>query len=211
MKKMLILLILLLCISTNVKASATEKEQVTLIKCMSASTAWVENNGKKQVIRLIAYDEKDTSLNETIKKYTCSELTKATKIEIAYDTESDKQDKYHRELVWVYVDDVLLQQKLIEQGYGEVNNAKKVYEHTDLLCDSEKKAIDNKSGIWASGEESEDYCKSGLIITTTKKVEKKVKVAKKKEESPFKLILICLVGIVILCITFGRGLKHEKK
>ncbi len=203
MKKKIILFILLLCFATNVKAAATEKEQVSLIKCMSASTAWVENNGKKQVIRLIAYDEKDTSLNDVIEAFTCNELTKATKIEIAYDTESDKQDKYHRELVWVYVDDELLQKRLIEKGYGEVNNAKKVYEHTDMLCDAEKNAIDSHQGIWESGEEAEDYCKSGVVVKTTKKVKRKEKVVTKKEETPYKTILVLLVGIVVLCITLG--------
>ena len=59
MKKKILLFIILLLLCTNVKAAETDKETVKLIKCMSASSAWVENNGKKQVIRLLAYDEKD--------------------------------------------------------------------------------------------------------------------------------------------------------
>ena len=212
MKKKLLIFIVLLLLSTNVYASATEKEEVKLVKCLSASTAWVSHNGTKKVIRLVAYDELDTELNNTIKEYTCKRLKEANKIEIAYETEYDKVDKYNRELVWVYIDDELLQENLISKGYGEVNNAKKVFEHTDSLCASERNAVNNNLGIWSLGTESEDYCKAETEVKTTKKAKKQTKVAKKQTtEAPYKLILFLLVGIVILCIMVGRGKKHEKK
>lgn len=211
MKKTL-LLILLLFISTNVYASATEKEEVKLLKCETASTAWVSKDNHKMVIRLLAYDEKDTSLNNTISKFTCDTLKGATKIEIAYDTESDTKDKYNRDWVWVYVDDQLLQNLLIEKGYGEVNNAKASFEHTEMLCVSEKYAVKEKAGIWALDTEAEDYCKSGIEIKTTKKAKKKkTATKKKKEESPIKFIIFCAGGILILLVALWSGRKHEKE
>ena len=138
-------------------------------------------------------------------------ITKAKTIEISYDTESDKKDKYNRDLVWVYVDGELLQNKLIERGYGEVNNAKKSFKHTDMLCASEKIAVDGKVGIWESGTETEDYCKSGLVIKTTKKTVKVTTKKEEKTETPYKLILVCLIGIVLLSLLYVRGKKHEKE
>ena len=212
MKKKLIFLIVLLLISTNVYASATEKQTVKLINCMSSSTAWVEVDGVKKVIRLVAYDSLDTSLNKTIEDYTCNRLKSAKKIEIAYETEYEQKDKYNRELVYVFLDDELLQEDLISKGYGEVNNAKKIFEYTDSLCASERNAVANSLGIWGLGTEVEDYCKSDVSVKTTTTAKKQTKTVKKnKEESPMKLVLICLVGIVILCITVGRGKLHEKK
>ena len=212
MKKKILFLLILLLVSTNVYASATEKQSVKLINCMSSSTAWVEVDGVKKVIRLVAYDSLDTSLNKTIEDYTCNRLKSAKKIEIAYETEYDQKDKYNRELVYVFVDDTLLQDELIGKGYGEVNNAKKIFEYTDSLCASERNAVANSLGIWSLGTEAEDYCKSDVSVKTTTKAKKQVKTVKKnKEESPMKLILICLVGIVVLCIMVGRGKKHEKE
>ena len=42
-------------------------------------------------------------------------MKNAKKISIEYDPDSDKTDKYERHLVWVYVDDSLLQKELISK------------------------------------------------------------------------------------------------
>ena len=46
-------------------------------------------------------------------EFTCNLLTNAAQIQIEYDDNSDKQDKYNRKLVWVFVDGKLLQEQVV--------------------------------------------------------------------------------------------------
>jgi hypothetical protein len=109
--KKIVVFILLLFITINVYAEENLRE-VKLIKCENAENMFVEENKIYKRIRLIAYDRMDGEFNKEIDEYVCNLLTNATKIEIKSDEASDKKDKYNRELVWVYVDDNLVDEKI---------------------------------------------------------------------------------------------------
>ena len=79
-------------------------------------------------------------------------IKSAKKITIEYDSNSDKYDKYDRHLVWIFVDDNLLQKLLIKEGLAEVDYLYDDYKYTDILLEEEKYAKENKVGLW-SGEE----------------------------------------------------------
>ena len=197
MKKLVIFIGMLLICIENVCAS--EKKEVTLDKCVDGDTAWFIKDGEKIKVRFLAIDtpESTTTVEEYGKEaseYTCNLLTEATKIEIEYDSNSEKIDKYNRELVWIFVDGELLQEKIIENGFGEIAYLYGDYKYTQILEVAQQEAKKNQVGMW-SNETKEDntsyiYIGIGIIILiiicifskkTRKKVVRKTKSSIKKE------------------------------
>lgn len=156
MKKFSIFLITFLLFITNV--SANERIEVNFSKCVDGDTAKVILNDEVITVRFLAVDTPETShpkkgkepFGKEAKEYTCKSLTKANKIEIEYDKNSDKLDKYDRHLAWIWVDDYLLQDNLIKEGLAEVAYLYGDYKYTSTLEDHQVLAKLNKKGIWSN-------------------------------------------------------------
>lgn len=159
MKK--ILLVLLLLIPFNIYA----KEAVVLQKCIDGDTASFNINGVEKKVRFLAinapeYTSKIEFYGKEASDYVCNKLTNAKKIELEYDPKSDKEDKYERVLAWIYVDDKLLQEELVEQGYVNVAYVYDDYMYVNNLCNLQDKAYENKLGIWQVDSREIGYCKT---------------------------------------------------
>ena len=119
------------------------KEEVTFSKCVDGDTIKVKVKNKEATVRMLAVDtpesvhpkKKVEYYGKEASDYTCNLITNAKKIELEYDSNSDKYDKYERLLAWVFVDDYLLQDKLVRNGYAEVAYLYDNYKYTDLLKD----------------------------------------------------------------------------
>lgn len=163
-----------------------QKLEVTLDKCVDGDTAWFYLDNEEIKARFLAIDTPEsTTKKEAFGKeasdFTCDLLKNANKIEIEYDDNSDKLDKYNRHLVWVFVDDNLLQDLIIKNGLGEVEYLYGDYKYTSILEASEILAKTNRVGMW---NDTYDYLYIiGTIIliviiiiicTFNKKVRKKV-------------------------------------
>ena len=155
MKYKIILIILSFFIINSYKAL----DSVTLSKCIDGDTARFIYNGKEEKFRFLAINTPESTDPENIEdygieasEYTCRELTNAKKIEIEFDPNSDKQDKYDRYLVWVFVDGELLQEKVVEKGYAEVKYTYGKYKYLDTLYKKQDYAKKNKLGIWSDTE-----------------------------------------------------------
>lgn len=158
MKKLIIIISLFFIGYTSVYAE--EKVQVSLSKCVDGDTAWFIEDGEEIKTRFLAIDtpESTTKVEEYGKEasdYTCSLLKGATKIEIEYDSNSDKTDKYNRHLVWVFVDGDLLQEKIIQKGYAEVAYLYGDYKYTNKLEEALEVAKKNKVGMWSEYTEDD--------------------------------------------------------
>lgn len=168
MKKIGLFLIIFFISITNIKAS--EKLEVELKKCIDGDTASVVLDNKDIKIRFLAIDTPETKhptkgeepYGKKASEYTCEALKKASKIEIEYDKNSDKLDKYDRHLVWIFVDNKLLQQSLIEKGLAKVAYLYGDYKYTSVLEEKELQAKLDKVGIWSDFEI--DYTKIILAI-----------------------------------------------
>lgn len=192
MKKALIIL-LSLCLINNVNA----REIVTLSKCVDGDTAWFYLNEEEIKTRFLAIDtpESTNKIEEYGKEasnFTCDKLTSAKKIEIEYDINSDKTDKYNRHLVWIFVDNELLQDLIIKEGLGEVAYLYGDYKYTNLLQKSQLEAQEKKINIWSNNDYSiQFYMMIGIIIlffilylfnsNIRKKLNKKIKRKVKKD------------------------------
>ena len=91
--------------------------------------------------------------------YTCNVIKKAKEIELEYDENSDKTDKYGRVLAWVYVDGNLLQEKLVKNGYAKVAYLYGDYKYTNILQEKQELASAKEMGIWNS-EDKKRYDES---------------------------------------------------
>ena len=148
---------------------AYEKEQVTLSKCVDGDTAWFIRDGEKIKTRFIAIDTPESTnkieaYGKEASDFTCDLLTNSSFIEIEYEEDSDKTDKYDRHLVWVFVDGELLQEKVIENGLAEVAYLYGDYKYTDVLEDAEEIAKKKKLGIWNNTQDNNDVNYNYFII-----------------------------------------------
>ena len=148
-------------IPISIKANNNERIVVTLNKCVDGDTAWFNINNETLKARFLAIDtpESTTKIEEYGKEasnYTCNELKNANKIEIEYDENSDKTDKYKRILVWVFVDNELLQEKIINEGLAEVAYLYGDYKYTNNLKLAQNEAKAKNIGIWSNSSISDE-------------------------------------------------------
>ena len=161
MKKILYIFITMctLFIIDNVYA---EKINVKLKTCIDGDTAIFLYNNEKIKARFLAIDTPETEYSEKgemplgkeASEYTCNKLKNAQKIKLEYDNNSDKTDKYDRHLVWVWLDDKLLQKELVSIGYAKVSYLYNNYKYTNELISEEETAKKKKIGIWNTNNTS---------------------------------------------------------
>jgi len=162
MKKIIFLIVIFLSLNINVNASS--KEEVEFSKCVDGDTIKVLLNEKERTVRMLAVDTPESVhptkgveyYGKEASDFTCNIVTNAKKIELEYDDNSDKEDKYDRLLAWIFVDDELLQDKLIQGGYAEVAYLYGDYKYTSLLQDHQAVVETKDIGIW-NMEEREKY------------------------------------------------------
>lgn len=160
MKKIVFVLFIFLTFNNNIYA----KEKVKFNKCVDGDTIKIELDGEVRTVRMLAVDTPESVhpskgveyYGKEASKYTCDMVTNAKKIELEYDANSDKEDKYNRLLAWVFVDGELLQDLLIKGGYAEVDYLYGDYKYTNLLKDHQAVVETQKIGIW-NDEARESY------------------------------------------------------
>ena len=192
------LIILCLCPFSILAAS---KDVVTYSKCIDGDTIEVMKGDSKVKVRFLAVDTPETKhptkgeepYGKEASAFTCQKIQKAKKIELEYDSNSDKKDKYDRTLAWIWIDDVLLQEELVEQGYAKVAYLYGDYKYTSQLQKLEQEAQKKQRGIW--GDYEEDYTSYYVLalvliiviigcicsVSFQKKVKRKIKSTTKKE------------------------------
>ncbi len=180
---------------------ASDKHTVTLNKCVDGDTAYFNLNEDVIKTRFLAIDtpESTNQIEEYGKEasaFTCDSLTNAEKIEIEYDENSNKTDKYNRDLVWVWVDDILLQETLLEEGLAEVKYLYGDYAYTVHLQEVEAKAKADKIKIWS------DSTNTSVNNTTTDDT----------EEESYEDDLIFIAAVILFIISsFLKKMKRKKR
>ena len=194
MKKYLFILITLFIFPISVFA----KEKVTLVKCVDGDTANFNLNGEVIKTRFLAIDTPESTkekepYGKEASNFTCEALTNAKKIEIEYDHDSNKTDKYSRHLVWVFVDGKLLQEKILAEGLAEIAYLYGDYKYTEDLQKVEAKAKEKKLNIW-SGKIPEDFKE----VNKTNAEKKEVTKEKIEERTWIDYVIIILAAIIVL-------------
>lgn len=155
MKKKIIILISTLFLLPNI-VKANERVEVKFKSCVDGDTANFIMNDKTIKVRFLAINTPEIKHGKNEAEYygneaayyTCSRLKKANNIELEFDDGSEKKDKYDRYLAWIFLDDKLLQEDLIKNGYAEVKYINGDYAYTNELQKLESKAKEQEIGIW---------------------------------------------------------------
>ena len=153
MKKNIILLISIFFITIN---TVYAKEIVKYADCVDGDTIKVTIDKEVKTVRMLAIDTPESVKPESeieyygkeSSEYTCNRIKKAKKIQLEYDPNSDKVDKYDRVLAWVFVDGKLLQEELVAKGYAKVAYLYNDYKYTNDLMVKQEKASAKGIGIW---------------------------------------------------------------
>ena len=107
-------------------SSTTKKIKVSLVNCIDGDTARFNEDGNIYTYRFLGINTPEVKDNPEeygveASNFTCNKLKNADNIYISYEKTSTHIDKYDRHLVWVYVDNVLLQKLLLENGLAKVS------------------------------------------------------------------------------------------
>lgn len=144
-----------------VEATGNQLIEAEYVSINDGDTFRVKLDGKEKRVRLLLVDTPEMNYEENnpmpyaeeAKAFTENLLENASKIELLYDI-GDEKDRYGRLLTYVFIDDVLLQEALIREGYAAVRF---VYEPNNTLeeelIEIQKVAKSNKVNIW----ENEEY------------------------------------------------------
>lgn len=196
MKKQLFTMISIFFMCMNIVYA---NETVKLSKCVDGDTFRAIINDKEYTIRMLAIDTPESvKANTDIEyygkessEYTCKKLTNAKKIELEYDEKSDKFDKYDRLLAWVFIDNKLLQEELVEKGYAKVAYMYNDYKYNDSLKEKQELASAKEIGIWDSVAKKEYQ--------------------EEPNEEKNENIEVIIITILFLVITFITGIINKIK
>jgi len=212
MKKKIILMLSIFFIGINLVSA---KETVKFSDCVDGDTIKVLVGKEEKTIRMLAVDTPESVhptkgieyYGKEASDYTCNKVKNAKKIEIEYDDNSDKTDKYDRLLVWVFTDGTLLQKDLVSNGYAKVAYLYDDYKYTSILEQEQELASAKNIGIWNEDAKNK-YNKENNITTENKNASTSV-----KETSNYTTKDIIIIGILLLIIVFvgDKSIKNKAK
>ena len=121
-------------------------------------------------------------------------------IELEFDEVADEKDKYDRYLSWIWIDDELLQNLLVENGLAENYMLQNNYKYAGMLQESEENAKNNKLGIWS--EETSD--------TQNNESENQI-IENNNTDIQDNNLVYMILGITIILIISIFSIAHNKK
>lgn len=151
-------------IITMTDEEQTEKVEVKFSEKVDGDTAKFELNGDIITVRFLGIDTPETvhptkgeePFGKDASQFTEEQLKNANKIELEYDNHASKTDKYERHLAWIWVDDCLLQEELIQNGLAKTYMLQYNYQYAGRLQETEKEAKTQKLGVWSEEETSSE-------------------------------------------------------
>lgn len=201
--KKIILLLSIFFINVNFVYA---KEEVEFYKCVDGDTFRAKINGEEHYVRMLAVDTPESVKSNSkveyygkeASEYTCNRLSKAKKIELEYDDNADKYDKYERVLAWVFVDGKLLQEDLIKNGYGKVAYLYDNYKYAEELKKLQEEVSIKEIGIW-NQKEKEKFDNDSYEEENT------------EEEITLMEVILMGIGFLIVIFLSDKVLIKDKK
>lgn len=222
MKKKIILFLSIFFIGIS---SAYAKETVQFSACVDGDTIKILYEGEVKTVRMLAVDTPESVhptkgveyYGKEASDYTCNKVKNAKKIEIEYDDDSDKTDKYDRLLVWVFTDGSLLQKDLISNGYAKVAYLYGDYKYTSELESAQELASAKNIGIWDEDAKNKYNTENGITSEedeeATNENDTQTASASISEVSEYSTKDILIIGVLLLIIAFvgDKSIKSKAK
>lgn len=192
----------------NKDSTETNKIKVELVSIVDGDTAKFKMNEENIIVRFLGVNTKETvdpkrgeeAWGKEASNFTKEKLENANKIELEFDSFAEEKDKYNRYLAWIWVDDKLLQNLLVESGLAENYMLQNNYKYAGMLQESEEIAKSNKLGIWS--EETNNIQNN----------ESKNQIIESNQEDTETNDLISIsIGFIIILIISIFSIAHKKK
>ncbi|MBP9813651.1 thermonuclease family protein [Candidatus Woesebacteria bacterium] len=139
-------------------SEATNSATARVVKVVDGDTISVLLNGKKETVRLIGIDTPEVVDPRRLVQCFGKEASEKTKqlltdkqVTLVDDQSQGNRDKYNRLLRYVFLDDVNINQQLLEEGYAHEYTYRLPYTYQPEFTDAERRARENKKGLWADG------------------------------------------------------------
>ena len=184
----------------------TNKIEVELVETVDGDTAKFKMDGQQITVRFLGINTKETvdpeigeeAWGKEASDFTKEKLKNATKIELEFDSATEEKDKYDRYLAWIWIDDVLLQNLLVENGLAETYMLQNNYKYAGMLQESEETAKNNKIGIWSDEASNIQNNENENQIIENNNTEN-------------NNLLYVIIGIIIILIMSIFNIAHNKK
>ena len=142
------------------KTRPTAQTGTRVVRVVDGDTIVVLINGVQEKVRLIGVDTPEIfdprgsvqCFGEEASAFTKS-LLENKFVRLEADASQDDSDKYERLLRYVYLDDTLVNERIISEGYGHEYTYRRPYKYQTEFKNAEKSARESKKGLWA-----EDAC-----------------------------------------------------
>ena len=192
-------------IINTINNSNTTKIEVKYRESVDGDTAKFELNGEEVVVRFLGIDTPETvhptkgeePYGKEASNYTKGKLENAHKIEIEYDENASETDKYERPLVWVWVDDTLLQEELISNGLARTYMLQDNYKYAWMLQENEEKAKEEKVGIWSEEAKTQE----NVIVEN---------IESEDNTTGFAGLIVIVISLIV-AILFGKIKQKNKR
>ena len=141
--------------AVSVSTTTPSSELVKVVRVVDGDTINVEKKGKVEPVRYIGIDTPETV--DPRKPVQCfgveaskknKELVEGKMVRLEKDITD--RDKYNRLLRYVWLDDTLINQTLVEQGYAKSYSYPPDIKYQDNFVAAEKKAREDKLGLWTA-------------------------------------------------------------
>lgn len=140
--------------STSDNPSNISSELYKVVRVVDGDTIIIDYNGTEERVRLIGVDtpesvhpdkEKNTEFGTTASNFSKELLTdKYVKIEL----DVQERDQYGRILAYVYLNDVMVNKTLLQEGYAKVATYPPNVKYIDDFTSIQEEARNNKKGLW---------------------------------------------------------------
>lgn len=186
----------------------SKRIEVELVATVDGDTAKFKMDGEQITVRFLGINTKETvhpeigeeTWGREASDFTKEKLKNATKIELEFDEVADEKDKYDRYLAWIWVDDELLQNLLVQNGLAENYMLQNNYKYAGMLQESEEIAKNNKLGIWSDETNNiQNEENNNQIIEDNQK------------ELENSNLLYIIIGTMILIIISILNIAHNNK
>jgi len=130
--------------------------EVEYDRTVDGDTMYFIIDGTSTKCRLIGINTPEIDKNEEFayeaKNFSKGLLESGKKIEIEYDEEAGKQDQYGRHLVYVFVDNILLEEELLKEGLAKVEFVYGDYKYLNRYYIAQNYAKENGFNLWRNEE-----------------------------------------------------------
>lgn len=218
MKKTIIIFAIIITIFSLLSVVNAESERIPVkyIKTSDGDTARFEVNGENVRVRFLGINTPEVAGEDKVEEpygneamaYTKNKLDNAKNIEIEYDDNADKEDRFGRILAYIWVDGNLFQEELVRNGYAKTYMMKANYKYADELKEAERQAKADKIGVWSEEVISEASTEEIEIQNNTaENVKNNDNKVIKYEENEYKIttFVIIILALVALTIFFSKS------